>query len=190
MKNMSDVEDDSLVSKLAIGWEITDSVLFRASASTSFRAPNIVQINEKIVVRSGTRYDWAMYRLEQLAGLDQDDLDSRSSQQRQATGAEGLPEESDNYSVGFVITPVNVDGLTITADYWSIDKENTIGLFGEKITQYKICFLELQMVTTIVTHSVVMESLIEMLQMKIKLLQQMLRAFAHLEMSIMWLITI
>ena len=78
-ENMSDVED-SLVSKLAIGWEISDSVLFRASASTSFRAPNIVQINEKIVVRSGTRYDWAMYRLEQLAGLDQDDLDSRSSQ--------------------------------------------------------------------------------------------------------------
>ena len=97
-EDMSDIEDDSLVSKLAIGWEITDSVLFRASASTSFRAPNIVQINEKIVVRSGTRYDWAMYRLEQLAGLDQDDLDSRSSQQRQATGAEGLkPEESDNY---------------------------------------------------------------------------------------------
>ena len=131
-ENMSDVED-SLVSKLAIGWEISDSVLFRASASTSFRAPNIVQINEKIVVRSGTRYDWAMYRLEQLAGLDSDDLDSRSSQQRQATGADGLlPEESDNYSVGFVITPANIDGLTITADYWSIDKENTIGLFGRE----------------------------------------------------------
>ena len=131
-ENMSDVED-SLVSKLAVGWEISDSVLFRASASTSFRAPNIVQINEKIVVRSGTRYDWAMYRLEQLAGLDSDDLDSRSSQQRQATGAEGLlPEESDNYSVGFVITPADIDGLTITADYWSIDKENTIGLFGRE----------------------------------------------------------
>ena len=41
---MSDVDDDSLVSILAIGWEISDS---RASASTSFRAPNIVQINEK-----------------------------------------------------------------------------------------------------------------------------------------------
>ncbi len=94
---------------------------------------NIVQINEKIVVRSGSRYDWAMYRLEQLAGLESDDLDSRSSQQRQATGAEGLlPEESDNYSVGFVITPADIDGLTITADYWSIDKENSIGLFGRE----------------------------------------------------------
>ena len=131
-ENMSDVED-SLVSKLAIGWEISDSVLFRASASTSFRAPNIVQINEKIVVRSGTRYDYAMVRLEQLAGVGADDLDSRSGQQRQATGAEGLlPEESDNYSVGFVITPEAVDGLTITADYWSIEKENTIGLFGRQ----------------------------------------------------------
>ena len=129
-ENMSDVED-SLVSKLAIGWEISDSVLFRASASTSFRAPNIVQINEEIVVRSGTRYDYAMVRLEQLAGLGADDLDSRSSQQRQATGAKGLlPEESDNYSIGFVVTPASIDGLTLTADYWSIEKENTIGLFG------------------------------------------------------------
>ena len=82
-----------------------------------------------------------MYRLEQLAGLDSDDLDSRSSQQRQATGAEGLkPEESDNYSVGFVITPADIDGLTITADYWSIDKENILDCLEEKIIQSKICF--------------------------------------------------
>ena len=74
-----------------------------------------------------------MVRLEQLAGLDSDDLDSRLSMQRQATGASGLvPEESDNTSVGFVITPqaAALEGLTITADYWTIEKENTIGLFG------------------------------------------------------------
>ena len=101
-----------------------------------------------------------------------------------------LPEESDNYSVGFVITPANVDGLTITADYWSIDKENTIGLFGRENHTVQDMLLELRTGTTIVIHLVVMESLIEMLQMKIKLLQQMLRVFVLLEMSTMWLITI
>ena len=49
--------------------------------------------------------------------------------QRQATGAKNLEsEESTNSSIGFVLTPV--DNLIITADFWSIEKENTIGLFG------------------------------------------------------------
>lgn len=129
-EDLSDV-DRALVGKIAIGWEITDGILFRASASTAFRAPNIIQINEKIVVRSGTRNDYAMYRVEQLNGLDKDDLNSRLSMQRQATGANNLvSEESDNTSIGFVFSPPQVDDLTITADYWSIEKENTIGLFG------------------------------------------------------------
>ena len=133
-EDFSDVER-TLVGKFAVGWDISDAILFRASASTAFRAPNIIQINEKIVVRSGTRYDYAMVQLEKLAGLGSDDLDSRSSQQRQATGASGLvPEESDNTSIGFVITPQapGLQGLTITADYWTIEKENTIGLFGRE----------------------------------------------------------
>ena len=115
-EDFSDVER-TLVGKLAVGWDISDAILFRASASTAFRAPNIIQINEKIVVRSGTRYDYAMVQLETLAGLDSDDLDSRSSQQRQATGASGLvPEESDNTSIGFVITP-QAPGFTRTNNY-------------------------------------------------------------------------
>lgn len=129
-EDLSDV-DRALVGKIAIGWQITDGILFRASASTAFRAPNIIQINETIVVRSGTRNDYAMYRVEQLNGLDKDDLNSRLSMQRQATGANNLvSEESDNTSIGFVFSPSQVDDLTITADYWSIEKENTIGLFG------------------------------------------------------------
>lgn len=129
-EDLSDV-DRALVGKIAIGWEITDGILFRASASTAFRAPNIIQINETIVVRSGTLNDYAMYRVEQLNGLDKDDLNSRLSMQRQATGASNLvSEESDNTSIGFVFSPPQVDDLTITADYWSIEKENTIGLFG------------------------------------------------------------
>ena len=48
---------------------------------------------------------------------------------RVACGAEDLKaEESTNTSFGIVLEPL--DGLTITADTWSIEKENTIGLFG------------------------------------------------------------
>ena len=38
------------------------------------------------------------------------------------------PEESTNATIGVVLTPT--DNLTITIDRWSIEKEDTIGLFG------------------------------------------------------------
>ncbi len=121
--------DGSTVGKVALGWDVTDWMLLRGSFSTAFRAPNIVQINETIVVRSGSRHDYTIERVQQLLGLDDGDIDSYYTIQRQATGAENLePEESDNTSFGLVLNPV--DGLTITADKWSIDKEKTIGLFG------------------------------------------------------------
>ena len=123
--------ESALVGKFAVGWDVTDIFKLRASVSTAYRAPNIIQVNEKIVVRTGTRNDYSRYRLQQANGIatSSSNLDSRYSMQRQATGAENLrSEESDNTSVGFVLTPV--DGLTITADYWTIEKEDTIGLFG------------------------------------------------------------
>ena len=48
-----------------------------------------------------------------------------------ATGAEGLEaEESQNTSIGLVLTPT--DNLIVTVDYWSIEKDKTIGLFGRE----------------------------------------------------------
>ena len=48
---------------------------------------------------------------------------------RYATGAEDLvPEESTNTSIGFILQPT--EDLTITYDKWSIEKDDTIGLFG------------------------------------------------------------
>jgi iron complex outermembrane receptor protein len=122
----------STVGKLALGWEVFEGLDFRASASTAFRAPNLIQINEETVVRSGTRYDRAAFQVNAVQDVDTViDSDSRYTIQRMATGAEGLEaEESDNYSIGFVLTPM--DGLTITVDKWSIEKDKTIGLFGRE----------------------------------------------------------
>jgi outer membrane receptor protein involved in Fe transport len=57
--------------------------------------------------------------------------DCRYSIQRRATGSKDLKaEESTNTSIGVVIEPIQ--NLTITLDYWAIEKEDTIGLFGEE----------------------------------------------------------
>ena len=129
------------VGKIAIGYDVTDRIKFRASASTSFRPPNLVQVNQEEVARTGSRIDAVM----QYGNYIENDGVNTAYQGyksntffgdyyvtnsiRYATGAEKLvPEESTNASIGFVFEPI--DNLTITADRWSIEKENTIGLFG------------------------------------------------------------
>ena len=130
-EDFSDV-GNTTVPKIALGWQIFEPLLFRASWSEGFRAPNLVTINEEIVARQNTRTDWACtYAADYGGDPDQDTLDCRNSTQRIAQGSQDLrPEKSENFSVGFVIEPV--ENLMLTIDYWTIEKEDTIGLFGEE----------------------------------------------------------
>lgn len=130
-ENFSDTKS-ATVGKLAFGWHILEQVMLRASWSQSFRAPNLVTVNEDVVVRSSPGTDKVCeYAAIEGGDPDQDELDCSYSIQRKAQGSELLvPEESDNTSLGLVLNLV--DGLTITLDYWSIEKENTIGLIGDE----------------------------------------------------------
>jgi len=130
-ENFSDV-GSTTVPKVAFGWRPTDWFMLRGSWSEAFRAPNLVTINEQLVVRNNTRNDYTcIYAAENGGDPDQDTLDCRNSIQRRATGSKDLePEQSTNTSIGFVLTPTA--NLTFTIDFWSIEKEDTIGLFGEE----------------------------------------------------------
>ncbi len=116
------------VGKAAFGWRPVDQLLFRGSWSEAFRAPNLITINEQFVARSNTLDDWVCFY-----GEDQGTLDEtcRYSIQRQATGSKDLvSEKSTNTSIGIVVEPV--ENLTMTLDFWSIEKNDSIGLFGEE----------------------------------------------------------
>ena len=116
------------VGKFAVGWEATDWMLVRGSTQTAFRAPNLVQVNQAQVARTGTTVD-AVYQY--ISGNDKDVRDYDWTMQRYAEGAENLEsEESTNSSIGVVIQPPMLDGLVITYDMWKIEKDKTIGLFG------------------------------------------------------------
>ena len=123
---------NATVGKIALGWQAAPWMSVRASLSTAFRAPNIIQVNEKTVVRSGAQYDRATFRVNEVQSVENViDSDSRYTIQRMATGAAGLEaEESDNTSFGVVLTPM--DNLIITIDAWTIEKDKTIGLFGRE----------------------------------------------------------
>ena len=132
-EDFSDV-GDTTVGKFAFGWRPFDPVLLRGSYSTAFRAPNLITINEEFVARSNTKNDWVVfYGIDEGTVAENNDFpgDGRYSVQRQATGSKSLvAEESTNTSIGIVLEPI--ENLTITADYWTIEKEDTIGLFGEE----------------------------------------------------------
>jgi len=115
----------NVVGKFAMGWEPTSWGKLRASTSTSFRAPNLITVNEGLVVRNNSQEDALL-----TAALGED-YPSSYSIQRVAQGNENLEaEEATNTSVGFVLTPG--DNLVLTVDKWEIATENTIGLFGER----------------------------------------------------------
>jgi outer membrane receptor protein involved in Fe transport len=129
------------VGKIALGWRAFEPLLIRGSWSEAFRAPNLITVNEGLVVRSNSRTSYVCRYAEEMwdAGRDPDDprygeatdeLDCSDNVQRRAEGSEELvPEESTNISIGMVWDVM--DDLTLTFDYWEIEKEDTIGLVGE-----------------------------------------------------------
>ncbi|MBT8095098.1 MAG: TonB-dependent receptor [Gammaproteobacteria bacterium] len=121
---------DTTVGKLAFGWRPLDWLLVRGSWSEAFRAPNLITINEAFVARSNTLNDWVC-QYAQDNGTIGDACDDAYGIQRQAQGSKELvPEESINTSVGFVLQPH--ESVSFTFDMWSIEKDGTIGLFGEE----------------------------------------------------------
>ena len=116
------------VGKVAFGLRPLDSLLFRGSWSEAFRAPNLITINEAFVARSNTLNDYVCFYGEDQGTLAED---CDYGIQRHATGSTSLvAEESTNTSFGFVWEPLQ--SLTFTADYWTIEKNGTVGLFGEE----------------------------------------------------------
>lgn len=128
-EDFSDV-GDSTVGKVALGWRPVDPLLIRGSWSEAYRVPNLVTVNESGVARSNTVNDRVCEYVDTFDPTG-DVLDCSYGVQRAAGGSKELvAEESENTSIGIVWDVT--DGLTLTIDWWSIEKEKTIGLFGEE----------------------------------------------------------
>jgi outer membrane receptor protein involved in Fe transport len=139
-EDMSDV-GDTTVGKLAFGWRVFEPLLIRGSWSEAFRAPNLVTINEELVVRTNTvrgyTCQYAVDSWEADRDPDDPDFDAADDElvcsggvQRRASGSKELePEKSTNTSIGLVWEPT--ESIMFTLDFWKIEKKDTIGLFGE-----------------------------------------------------------
>jgi outer membrane receptor protein involved in Fe transport len=123
------------VPKVAFGWRLFEPLLIRGSWSKAFRAPNLITVNEDLVLRTNTITNQTCKYAEDFGAVIEgvtsaDALSCNDGVQRRAQGNQDLdPEKSTNTSIGAVWTPI--DDLMITLDFWSIKKKDTIGLFGE-----------------------------------------------------------
>ena len=101
--------------KLALSWYPLDVLQFRGAYSEGFRAPNLTQTNIPAVTVVNTVND-------PVTGFS-------GGMEERRTGNENLrPEESENLTFGFVLTPA--DDLTLTADYWAIEQDGVVGLLN------------------------------------------------------------
>ena len=105
-ENFSDV-GDIIVPKAALSWRMTDFLMLRGAYSEGFRAPNLVQINERVISRVNTRDDFYLCQVGLRDGSIDDVGDCPSGGvQRLASGSDQLvPEESQNRNIGFVLDP-------------------------------------------------------------------------------------
>lgn len=95
--------------KIALRWEPSDKVVVRASASTAFRTPTLLQA------------------FGNFAAVN-DFLDGDGDFQFRADLATGNPdldnEEATTFNVGLVLTPT--EDLTVSLDYWSFEYDDVI----------------------------------------------------------------
>lgn len=108
--------------KVGLAWRpIPDWLLVRASYSTGFRAPSLVQSSTGSLTFSQDLQDTTRFK---VTGAPEDES---SSIQILSGGNPNLTaEESNNFSTGFVLTPPLLPGLTLSADFFRIKVENSV----------------------------------------------------------------
>ena len=100
--------------KIGLTYELSDEIMFRGVAATGFRAPNV---SELFGGNTGS-YDY----LDDPWGNEQDP----QILVNYTSDANIQPEESESFTAGVVLSPAEIDGLSMTVDYWRFKVSNAI----------------------------------------------------------------
>lgn len=133
-ESYNDVGDIS-TPKIALAWGVNDSLLFRASWSEGFKAPNLEVLNADELARFLTYTDYiyceADVRNAVISGYS-GCLKSYSVTWHMAGNPDLKPETSENYSVGMVFSPKFIPEefgrFNFTVDSWRIQIDDVIGV--------------------------------------------------------------
>ena len=113
---------DTFNPKVALTIRPTDELVFRASWSTSFRAPSLTQAGVKLRTTTAT-YDCGANPA--VAELYCEGFGDERSPNVLELGNKNLKaEESESVSVGFAYSPT--ENTTLTVDYWQFEHEDLV----------------------------------------------------------------
>ena len=108
--------------KIGLAWQpVPDWLLLRASYSTGFRAPSLVQSSTGSLTFSQELQDTTRF---EVTGAPEDE--SQSIQILSGGNPNLDAEDSENFSAGLVFTPPMVPGLRLSADYFRIEVDDAV----------------------------------------------------------------
>jgi outer membrane receptor protein involved in Fe transport len=133
MEHFRDIDQTTVVPRVAVSWTTLPGLTFRGAWSQGFRAPNLVTVNDAGTTRSNTRDDFVICQAQLERGLINDlGVCAGEGVISFRSGSNTLePETSESINLGIVIEPDFIPGLTITADYWRVDQRGLVGTFGD-----------------------------------------------------------
>lgn len=108
--------------KVAVSYRPTDNLLLRASAGSGFKAPALGQLF------LGSSFGVSRVIDTAACAADKAQCNTREARVKSGGNPQLAPEEADNLNIGF--SWEIIDGLDVTADYWSIEVEGKIGSLG------------------------------------------------------------
>lgn len=100
--------------KVGLTYAASDEIMLRSVAATGFRAPNV---SELYGGNTGS-YDY----LDDPWGNEQDP----QILVNYTSDANIQPEESESFTAGIVLSPAQIEGLSMTVDYWRFQVSNAI----------------------------------------------------------------
>jgi outer membrane receptor protein involved in Fe transport len=124
----------AFVPRAALAWRPFKDLLLRGAWSQGFRAPNLIQINDAGTTRSNSSVRAVECVAEIIKGIEDDvpDCGTVGTIDFRSGAADLEPEETESINFGAVLTPSFIPGLTLTADYWQVEQEGIIGIFGNE----------------------------------------------------------
>lgn len=114
--------------RIALRYQATPELMFRAGAGTGFRAPTLWDVN------SPASYSNTADPITDPACPDPAELNGRCTTQWtiKQTAAPGLkPETSRQFNAGVVFAPSSK--MSVTLDYWNIEKKDQIGVIAADV---------------------------------------------------------
>ncbi len=130
-ENYSDLDDANITKpRIAMAWSPFESFKIRAAYSEGFRAPNLETINLDVLSRFSNNVEDLVRCAAQEAGAVDAGACAETIVSNRFGNSQLEAEESENLSYGFVFQPNFAPDLTVTVDWWEIEQDGIVGLFG------------------------------------------------------------